>query len=409
MMKTIKFRIEPNSVQRSIIDQMIDANRLVYNNMVTACKLQYEKDGTIPSVFDLNRLSTRMRHNSPYVKKAHSMTLLETSRRIHEAFERTLKENRKKMSELDIEALVFRIQGNHYPRYKSFNRFSSITYPSSKVFSIIIGRRGRKCKRMLRLGKIPGMIRCYNQSTPIDGSIKTCTIKRKDMGRYHQYFACVTYEETKKPFMEPIKGPIGIDIGVSNIAALSDGTVFPNAHIFMILKKILEKQQRKLSRSSPGTKTYNRIVARINHVYEKIRNHRKDIVENISSYITKNYSHIVMEDLSIKDLRSISKNRFMTNGYNDASLGLLRRRIADKASSAGREIILVDPKDTSQVCSVCDNIVKKSLSTRMHICPHCGYTADRDMNASRNILERSGLVKTLWVDQPPSSLGQRAE
>ena len=92
-MRTIKFRIEPNSEQRNVIDQMIDANRLAYNNMLTACKLQYEKDGTIPSVFDLNRSSTKMRHNSPYVKKAHSMTLLETSKRVHEAFERTLKEN----------------------------------------------------------------------------------------------------------------------------------------------------------------------------------------------------------------------------------------------------------------------------------------------------------------------------
>ena len=408
-MKTVKFRIEPYSVQRSIIDQMIDANRLVYNNMLTVCKIQYEKDGTIPSVFDLNKLTTIMRHNSPYVKKAHSMTLLETSKRVHEAFTMMMDNNRKKMSELNIDTLTFRINGNHHPRYKSYNQYSSFTYPSSKVFSIITEKRGRKKKRYLKLGKIPGMIRCYNQSTPIDGMMKTCTIKRKDMGRYHQYFAYVTYEETQKPFREPIKGPVGVDIGISNIAALSDGTVFPNDHIFMTLKKNLEKQQRKLSRSSPGTKAYSRIVARINHIYQKIRNHRKNIVENISSFITKTYSHIVMEDLSIKELRSISRNRYMTNGYNDASLGLLRRRIADKASSAGREIILVNPKDTSQMCSVCENIVKKSLNTRMHICPHCGYTADRDVNASRNILERSGLVETLWVDQPPSSLGQRTE
>ncbi|MBO4357792.1 MAG: transposase, partial [Candidatus Methanomethylophilaceae archaeon] len=319
MMKTIKFRIEPNSVQRSIIDQMIDANRLVYNNMLTACKIQYEKDGTIPSVFDLNKFTTIMRHNSPYVEKAHSMTLQETSKRVHKAFTRTMNENRKKMSELDIETFTFRIQGNHYPRYRSFNQFSSIAYPSSKVFSIITEKRGRKCKRMLELGKIPGMIRCYNQSTPIDGMIRTCTIKRKDMGRYHQYFACITYEEAQKPFMEPIKGPVGVDIGISNIAALSDGTVFPNDHIFMALKKNLERQQRKLSRLSPGTKAYNGIIARINHIYQKIKNHRKNIVENISSFITRTYSHIVMEDLSVKDLRSISRNRSMTNGYNDAS------------------------------------------------------------------------------------------
>ena len=99
----------------------------------------------------------------------------------------------------------------------------------------------------------------------------------------------------------------------------------------------------------------------------------------------------------------------MTNGYSDASLGLLRRRIEDKASSAGREIILVDPKGTSQICSVCEDIIEKNLSVRQHICPQCGYTADRDVNAAKNILNRSYLFKTHWVDQPPLSLGQGTE
>ncbi|MDY5871879.1 MAG: helix-turn-helix domain-containing protein, partial [Candidatus Methanomethylophilaceae archaeon] len=89
-MKTIKFRIEPNAAQREAIDQMIDANRLVYNNMITACKIQYNKDGKTPSVFDLNRMGTRMRRNAPYVAKAYSLTLNETSKRVLQAFKKTL-------------------------------------------------------------------------------------------------------------------------------------------------------------------------------------------------------------------------------------------------------------------------------------------------------------------------------
>ena len=92
-----------------------------------------------------------------------------------------------------------------------------------------------------------------------------------------------------------------------------------------------------------------------------------------------------------------------TNGYNDASLGYLRRRIQDKASSAGREMILVDPKGTSQTCSMCGEIVKKDLSVRVHECPHCKTSMDRDVNAARNILFRSGLVPAPWVDRPPAS------
>ena len=404
-MKTIKFRIEPNSEQRKAIDQMIDANRLAYNNMLTACKIHYRKTKKLLSAFTLINMGTKMRHNSPYVSKAYSTTLNETAGRVMKACEKTLGIHEKESGILDVDTLTFILPGRHFPRYKSYNQFNSITYPSQRDYSIITEKKGRKQKRMLRLGKIPGLIRCYNQSTKIDGIMKTCTIKRKDMGRYSVYYACITYETSPQPFKEPPKGPVGVDIGIHNIAALSDGTIFPNDHIFPKLKRNLEKHQRKLSRTSPDTKSYGRIQTRINHLYEKIANHRKNNIESISSYITKNYSHIVMEDLSVKQLRMISKNRFMTNGYNDASLGTLRRRIEDKASSAGREIILVNPNKTSQMCSVCEDIVEKDLSIREHICPQCRYTADRDVNAAKNILNRSHLVHTLWVDQPPLSLG----
>ena len=405
-MKTIKFRIEPNSEQRKVIDQMIDANRIVYNNMITACKIHYTKTKELPSVFYMNKMATRIRNNSPYIEKAHSMTLNETARRVINACEKTLGVHKKESGELEIMTFRFILPNHHFPRYRSYGQFNSITYPSPKNYSVITEKKGNKDKRMLKLGKVPGLIRCYNQSTKIDGNMKTCTVKRKDMGRYRVYYACITYDPFPISFTEAPRGPIGVDLGIHNIAALSDGTIFPNDHIFPKLKGTLKKHQRKLSRLSPGTKTFEKIKTRINHIYEKITNHRKNNTEQISSYIVKNYSHIVMEELSIRILRSISRDRSMTNGYNDASLGTLRKRIIDKALSAGREIILVDPKRTSQMCSVCEEIVEKNLSTRNHICPYCGYIADRDVNAARNILKRSYLFQTHWVDQPPLSLSQ---
>ena len=404
-MKTIKFRIEPNSIQRKIIDQMMDANRLVYNNMITACKIHYEKTNGLPSVFDINRIGTRMRHNSPYVTKAHSMTLNETAKRVIKACNRTLGIHENESGELDVDTFTFGLPNHHFPRYKSYGQFNSFTYSLNRYYSITTELRGKKNRRILRLGKVPGLIRCYNQPTPIDGITKTCTIKKKNTGSHCEYYACISYEPLPVPFKEPPKGPIGVDLGIHNVVALSDGTIFPNDYLFMRLKGTLKKYQRRLNRTCSGTKEYGKIQTKINHLYEKIRNHRKNNIENISSYIVKNHSHIVMEDISIVNLRSLSKNKYMANGYNDASLGTLRRRIKDKASSAGREIILVDSKNTSQMCSVCEEMVKKSLSVRQHICPQCGYNADRDVNAARNILNRSHLVQTLWVDQPPLSLG----
>ena len=211
-MKTIKFRIEPNSEQRDIIDQMIDANRIAYNNMLTACKIHYAKTKELPSAFDMNKMGTRVRHNSPYVSKAYSTTLNETAGRVIKACEKTLGIHEKESGVFHIDTFTFELPDRHFPRYKSYNQFNSITYPSQRDYSVISEKKGRKQKRMLRLGKIPGPIRCYNQSTKIDGIMKTCTVKRKDMGSHSVYYASIAYEPPSKPYREPLKGPVGIDI-----------------------------------------------------------------------------------------------------------------------------------------------------------------------------------------------------
>ena len=180
------------------------------------------------------------------------------------ACEKTLGVHKKESGEYDIETFALSLPNRHFPRYRSYGQFNSVTYPSPRDYSVIVEKKGKKQKRMLRLGKIPGLIRCYNQSTKIDGMMKTCTIKRKDMGHYSLYFACIAYEPSPIPYKEPPKGPVGVDLGIHNIAALSDGTVFPNDHVFPKLKRILEKHQRKLSRISPGTKAYGKIQTRIN-------------------------------------------------------------------------------------------------------------------------------------------------
>ena len=227
-------------------------------------------------------------------------------------------------------------------------------------------------KRKIKLGKIDGLIRSYNQSTKIDGKVKTCTVNRKDMGRYYRYSASITYKDVPKSYPEP-KGPIGVDVGVSNIAALSDGTVFRNDHVYAKKESKFRKEHRKLSKIQPNTPEYLKQRTKLNHSYEKVSNHRKNNVEQISNHIVKNHDIIAMEDLSVKQLRSISRNKRMTKGYNDASIGVLRKRICDKAESAGRTIVLVDPKGTSQICSNCQEVVEKDLSVRTHVCPHCGY------------------------------------
>ena len=126
-MKTLKVRIEPNSAQRKVIDHMIDANRLVYNGLVVACKQVFAKERGLPSVFDLNKVATRMRRNSPYVAEAYSMTLNETAKRVYNAFKKTLGTHKKEFGELLLETYEFVMAGDHFPRFKPKGQFN-LTY-----------------------------------------------------------------------------------------------------------------------------------------------------------------------------------------------------------------------------------------------------------------------------------------
>ena len=389
IMKTLKVRIDPTSEQRKAIDHNIEANRIAYNNYLTACRLQYDSTKKLPSVFDLNNIGTRMRKNSSFVADAYSTTLNATAKRVVQACEETLAIHEKINGTWFIESMRF-TGLTHFPRYKSKGQFSSYTYPTSRDFAVVMDKddKGRR-RRRLRLGKVPGLLRCYNQVTKLKGEVKTCTIYRKDMGKYSEYYACITYEPSPEKVKVPKKGPVGVDIGIRNIVALSDGTVFPNNHAYQRNEEDLRLIQKRLSRTARNTELYNKLRTKLNHIYERIDNIRRNDTETISRYIVDNHDVIAMEDLSVEQLRRRSRNKKMTNGYNDVRLGELGRRIRDKAESAGREIILVDPKGTSQTCSCCGETVKKDLSVRMHVCPSCGVKIDRDVNAARNILARA--------------------
>ncbi len=402
-MKTLKVRIEPNSEQRKVIDFMLDANRLVYNGLITACKSKYVREDKLPSFFDLNKLVTKMRMNSSYLGAAHSNSQYATAKRVIQACKKSLGDHENEGGVLLFETMTFKMRGNHFPRYCPKDQFTSYTYPNTRYFSFKTEKCGRKKKRILQLGKVPGRIRCYNNRTKVDGTIKTCTIKRKSMGTYYRYFACFSYEDNQKPYVNPLKGPVGVDVGISNVAALSDGTVFPNTRIFKRLGDREARIKRRMSRMLYGSPEYRKLHTRLDHLWDKINNHKKNNVENISAYIVENHDFIGMEDLSVRQLREISRDRFMTREYNDASLGALIKRIKDKASSANREIVLVPQEYTSQQCSRCGCIVKKDLKTRVHHCPSCGYCVDRDVNAAKNILHRAIEMKMHGMGRPSLS------
>lgn len=401
MIVAVKMRIEPNSKQRRAIDAAIEVNRYAYNFFLTACKLVYESTGGLPSQFDLNNLATRFRHVFPGASDVHSSPLQNTASRALMASQQGIENARKSKKKIKSASMIIDDELNcamHRPRHRNMGTYNSFSYPRYKSDYRFVQAKDSKghAVRKLKLGKVPGEIRCYNQHSPINGILKRCTIKRVDIGTHYEYYACIDFERPDTGIISFDRDErwIGIDVGVVNIAALSDGTKYSAERVYASVSNELKSKTSKVGKSLPNSLKRKKARAKHIHAWNKISNHRKVTIENISRDIVDKADVIVMENLSIRGLRSKNSSKHMEHAYNDASLGMLRRRICDKAQGAGRRVLLVDPRGTSQICSNCGRDVRKDLSTRRHECPFCGFTADRDVNAAINILNRG------WTGHP---------
>ena len=182
---------------------------------------------------------------------------------------------------------------------------------------------------------------------------------------------------------KPIKKVIGVDLGLTNIAATSDGALVAPPKALRHSLERLQREQRKLSRRKRGS--WNRLrqrfkVARINRT---IARQRTDFLHKLSRKLVDENDGIVFEDLQVQNMQ---QNRHLSLSIADAGWSELVRMTTYKAEGAGGRVVLVSPAGTSQDCSACGAKVPKDLSERTHRCV-CGLVLDRDVNAARNILK----------------------
>jgi putative transposase len=255
-----------------------------------------------------------------------------------------------------------------YPRFQGKNRYDSFTYP----------QLGFKIEgKFLKLSKIGNVrVKLHRQ---IEGKIKTCSIKRKN----GKYYACFSCEVEAKPASTNKR--VGVDLGVKHLAVTSDEEYFDHPKYLRKSERKLKWLQRMVSRRKKGSNRWRKAALMLAKCHEYIANQRKDAAHKISRYLVDNYDWIVFEDLNI---RGMVKNHQLAKSIADAGWRMLVQFTAYKAEWAGKQVMEVDPRNTSQVCSKCSRIVKKTLKERTHRCS-CGYVADRDVNAARNILHQA--------------------
>ncbi|VXD16977.1 RNA-guided endonuclease InsQ/TnpB family protein [Planktothrix paucivesiculata] len=228
--------------------------------------------------------------------------------------------------------------------------------------------------------------------------IKRVRIVRRADGYYVQFLV----NADRKVESKPTGKTIGLDVGLKEFYTDSNGQTEPNPRFYRIGEKRLKFRQRRVSRKSKGSANRKKAVNRLGRVHLKISRQREEHAKRLARCVIQSNDLIAYEDLRIKNL---VKNHCLAKSINDAGWYLFRKWLEYFGIKFGKITVSVNPAYTSQECSNCGAIVKKSLSTRTHRC-QCGFEVDRDWNAAINILNlalgTTGHVGT-WILDPNAS------
>jgi len=336
--------------------------KIIYNLLLEEAKKHYKEKHETLSKFDMNSLIKKIKEEQPVYKKVHSQALQNVSDRLSKAFQNFFR--RVKQKKLGGKVKV------GYPRFKKF--VSSLTYPQTGF---------KLTDSKVLLSKIGGVKIVKHRE--LEGIPKTLTIKQSKSGKW---FASITVEIEDKPFKSNDKPAVGMDLGLKELAVLSDGVIIPNNHIKKKLESKEDKLHRRVSLKKKGS--VNRLKARLklSKFSEKMTNKNNDFLHKLSHFLVNSYSFIAYEDLNINGM---IRNHRLAKSISQASWGKLIQLLQYKAESAGCVTVGVNPKNTSQTCSNCGNKEELKLSDRVFNCVKCGLTLDRDLNASKNILKKA--------------------
>jgi len=361
MRKSFKYPIYPTKSQQSRMERTLDLCRWVYNQTLAYRKDAWEKEGRSTSKYETHNLLPEWKVEKPELNEVHSQVLQNVQERVEMAFQ----------------AFFRRVKSGEkpgYPRFRGLGWYDSFTYPQSG-FKLLCGK--------LRLSKVGDVkIKLHR---PIEGKIKRLTIRRTSTGKWFACFSVEIDDPPKPPWKDG--SMVGIDVGLESFATLSNGEKIDNPRFFRSEEKALAKAQRRLSKCEKGTPDRMKALKVVQRIHERIANKRYYFAHQVSHDLVERFGLIAFEDLSITKMLN---NHCLAKSISDAAWRMLVTITSYKAESAGSIVVLVDPRNTSQLCSRCGLKVTKLLSDRVHECPECGLVMDRDENAAINIL-RLGL------------------
>ena len=255
------------------------------------------------------------------------------------------------------------------PKFKKRNRYCSITlkqsghsFDSENNVVTIMGRKYR-----------------YYKSRPMEGIIKTVTVKRNPLGEIFLFVVC---EQEVNQVLPRAGKAVGYDFGLKHFLTADDGSTIDSPEWYKASLKELRKAHRAVSRCRLGSKNRRKAVLHLNRMYQRIENSRRDWFFKLANQIVGEYAVICIEDLNLDGMKRLWGRKVSDYAFAEF-VGILEY----VASRSGTTVIKIDRwAPSSKMCHICgDRNDTLTLKDREWICPQCGAFLDRDVNAAINI------------------------
>ncbi|WP_342304756.1 transposase [Methanolobus sp. ZRKC5] len=406
--RNLRFLIHPSPEQELKLEETMETCRRLWNDLLSTRVELYDRYGLYP---DSTMFEKQLKFFE-YANNIHSQVRLNVFERQQQAYFKFLDDikngrlkGRKprrgtfvKKKEVPAANTPSSLSSKHGSKYVKYDGILPKGHPGFKgkedYHSFTYKQHGNGWKlteNSLFLSKITdknNLIKIDVNNNLLTDQLKTCTIKKEGK----KWFAFITIEVPEYP--EPIIPitMIGIDLGLNALIATSDGELIEPPKLLRKAENRLAIEQKKLAKMEYGSQNYLKQKLRVNRIHRKVKGARNHFSHCLSKLLVSKHDLVVFEDLKIKNL---VKNSRLAKSIHDASWARLVQHTTYKAAEKGKTVEKVNPKNTTQTCSVCGKKRKRKVQQgdKVFECDHCNSSLDRDINASINILKKSKTYK----------------
>ena len=364
--KGLKIRIFPDEDMVRVLEQNMGNARFVWNNILARYTelynlFKFHGYPLNPNIRNFNAILKMLKEENSFLYEGESTSQQQVFRDLINAFNKFFKE------------------GAGFPKFKSKKN------PKQSFRIQKNGNNIRITNRRIRLAKL-GYIH-YHTSSKYKKLLKTSKINNITVKRENgKYYAIVNIKTTITP-LEKTGNNIGIDLGLKNLATLSNGLEINNLDLTKE-DAMIQKYQKKLTRQKYMSKNYQKTLKKYYKWIDRKNNKIKNAYHHLSKYLVKNYDIIAMENLNVKGM---FQNKRWAPKLQRISLHNLITMIKYKSEWYGKKFIQIDRfYPSTKLCNICgyknNNI---TLDMRQWTCPKCKTTHHRDINAAKNILQQA--------------------